>query len=205
MFDRFTDRARRSVVLAQDEARALGHRQVDVHHMLAGLAREGEGVAAQALARLQADGRALRAAVVKLTPPESGPLPATLSLPFTPRLKKALELALREAIILGHNYVATEHLLLGLMRECEADGSPCAEALAAVNVKPEDVRESVIRLLDGYEQARVSAEPAVPASGTAARLARLLAGVTDEDLAAAYRALTPDKRERLRKALGITR
>jgi ATP-dependent Clp protease ATP-binding subunit ClpC len=117
MFERFTERARRVVVLAQEEARLLDHNYIGTEHLLLGLIHEGEGVAAEALERLGVSLAAVRGEVERIigrgkgTPTEQG------HIPFTPRSKKVLELSLREALNLGHNYIGTEHILLGLIRE----------------------------------------------------------------------------------------
>src|SRR6266545_6186789 len=117
LFQRFTDRARRAVHLAQEEARLLRHNYVGTEHLLLGLLYEGEGVAAQALGSLGVSLQAVRAQVEQII--GHGPTTPTGHIPFTPRAKKALELSLREALALGHNYIGTEHLLLGLIRDGE--------------------------------------------------------------------------------------
>jgi ATP-dependent Clp protease ATP-binding subunit ClpC len=117
MFERFTDRARRVVVLAQDEARMLNHNYIGTEHILLGLIHEGEGVAAKALESMGISLTAVRAQVEETI--GQGQNPTSGHIPFTPRAKKVLELSLREALQLGHNYIGTEHILLGLMREGE--------------------------------------------------------------------------------------
>ncbi len=117
MFERFTDRARRVVVLAQEEARLLNHNYIGTEHILLGLIHEGEGVAAKALESLGISLEAVRAQVEEIIG-HGGPAPSG-HIPFTPRAKKVLELSLREALQLGHNYIGTEHILLGLIREGE--------------------------------------------------------------------------------------
>lgn len=117
MFERFTDRARRVVVYAQDEAKTLEHNYIGTEHLLLGLLREEEGIAAQALASFSVTVEAVREHVVRETSRGNGA--SVGHIPFTPRAKKALELALREALQLGHNYIGTEHLLLGVLREQE--------------------------------------------------------------------------------------
>ncbi|WP_285780655.1 Clp protease N-terminal domain-containing protein, partial [Microtetraspora sp. NBRC 13810] len=117
MFERFTDRARRVVVLAQEEARLLGHDRIGTEHFLLGLVGEGEGVAAQAVLGPGVDLAAVRREVEELT--GRGRAAPSGHVPFTPRAKKVLELSLREALQLGHNYIGTEHILLGLIREGE--------------------------------------------------------------------------------------
>ncbi len=117
MFERFTDRARRVVVLAQEEARLLNHNYIGTEHILLGLIHEGEGVAAKALESLGISLEAVRAQVEEIIG-HGGQAPSG-HIPFTPRAKKVLELSLREALQLGHNYIGTEHILLGLIREGE--------------------------------------------------------------------------------------
>ena len=117
MFERFTDRARRVVVLAQEEARLLNHNYIGTEHILLGLIHEGEGVAAKALESLGISLEAVRAQVEEIIG-HGGTAPSG-HIPFTPRAKKVLELSLREALQLGHNYIGTEHILLGLIREGE--------------------------------------------------------------------------------------
>ena len=118
MFERFTDRARRVVVLAQDEARALNHNYIGTEHLLLGLIHEGEGVAAKALESMDISLDAVRSQVIEII--GEGQSAPTGHIPFTPRGKKVFELSMREALQLGHNYIGTEHLLLGLLR----DGRP---------------------------------------------------------------------------------
>src|SRR5829696_3245407 len=117
MFERFTDRARRVVVLAQEEARLLDHNYIGTEHILLGLVHEGGGVAAQALTQLGVSLEAVRDQVKEII--GRGAEAPTGHIPFTPRAKKVLELSLREALELGHNYIGTEHILLGLLREGE--------------------------------------------------------------------------------------
>lgn len=144
MFDRYTDRYRRVIVLAQEHARTLGHREIDVDHLLLGLADEGEGVAAQALGKAGVTVDGIRQAVA-VARPEPG------RLPFTRDMKRALELALRESVKLGHNYVGTEHLLLGVLEDCgQRPESPCWDMLRACGVTAGDVREEIMTLLRGY-------------------------------------------------------
>ena len=115
MFERFTERARQVVVLAQDEARALKHNYIGTEHILLGLLREEEGLAARVLESLDITVEEVRAQVARIV--GQGDEVTTGQIPFTPRAKKVLELALREALSLGHNYIGTEHILLGLVRE----------------------------------------------------------------------------------------
>jgi diguanylate cyclase (GGDEF)-like protein len=144
MFERYTERARRVTVLAQEEARLLNHNFIDTEHLLLGLIREGEGVAAKALEQL---GISLEAVREKVEETMGAPSTAAGgSPPFTPRAKKVLELSLREALQLGHNYIGTEHILLGLVRE----GEGAARVLVDLGADLSRVREQVIQLLSGY-------------------------------------------------------
>jgi ATP-dependent Clp protease ATP-binding subunit ClpC len=142
MFERFTDRARRVIVLAQEEARMLNHNYIGTEHILLGLIHEGEGVAAQALTTLGIGLNAVRGQVEQVI--GEGQAAPTGHIPFTPRAKKVLELALREALQLGHNYIGTEHILLGLVREGEG---VAAQVLQKLGADLNRVRQAVIRLL----------------------------------------------------------
>ena len=142
MFERFTDRARRVVVLAQEEARLLNHNYIGTEHILLGLIHEGEGVAAKALESLGISLEAVRAQVEEII--GQGQSAPTGHIPFTPRAKKVLELSLREALQLGHNYIGTEHLLLGLVREGQ---SGAAQVLAGRGANLDTVRQEVARQL----------------------------------------------------------
>ncbi len=144
MFERFTDRARRVLVLAQEEARLLNHSFIGTEHILLGLIHEGEGLAAKALESLGISLEAVREKVEETIGP-AGSAP-TGSPPFTPRAKKVLELSLREALQLGHNYIGTEHMLLGLVREGEGVAAQVLQSLGAVLPR---VRQQVIQLLSG--------------------------------------------------------
>jgi len=155
MFERFTDRARRVVVLAQEEARMLNHNYIGTEHILLGLIHEGEGVAAKALESLGISLDAVRQQVEEII--GQGQQAPSGHIPFTPRAKKVLELSLREALQLGHNYIGTEHILLGLIREGEG---VAAQVLVKLGADLNKVRQQVIQLLNGYQ----SKEPA----GTAA-------------------------------------
>ncbi len=146
MFERFTDRARRVAVLAQEEARMLGHDHIGTEHILLGLIREGEGVAARALESLGISLEAVRQQVGEIT--GQGQQAPSGHIPFTPRAKKVLELSLREALQLGHNYIGTEHLLLGLIGEGEG---VAAQVLVKLGADPSRVRRQVIQLLRGYQ------------------------------------------------------
>jgi ATP-dependent Clp protease ATP-binding subunit ClpC len=145
MFERFTDRARRVVVLAQEEARMLNHNYIGTEHILLGLIHEGEGVAAKALESLGISLEAVRQQVEEII--GQGTSAPTGHIPFTPRAKKVLELSLREALQLGHNYIGTEHILLGLIREGEG---VAAQVLQKLGADLNRVRQQVIQLLSGY-------------------------------------------------------
>ncbi len=145
MFERFTDRARRVVVLAQEEARLLNHNYIGTEHILLGLIHEGEGVAAKALESLNISLEAVRNQVEEIIG-QGGSSPSG-HIPFTPRAKKVLELSLREALQLGHNYIGTEHILLGLIREGEG---VAAQVLVKLGADLSRVRQQVIQLLSGY-------------------------------------------------------
>jgi ATP-dependent Clp protease ATP-binding subunit ClpC len=146
LFERFTDRARRVLVLAQEEARLLNHSFIGTEHILLGLIHEGEGLAAKALEALGISLEAVREKVEETIGP-AGSAP-TGSPPFTPRAKKVLELSLREALQLGHNYIGTEHMLLGLVREGEG---VAAQVLQSLGADLPRVRQQVIQLLSGYQ------------------------------------------------------
>ena len=145
MFERFTDRARRVVVLAQEEARLLNHNYIGTEHILLGLIHEGEGVAAKALESLGISLEAVRNKVQEII--GQGSSSPSGHIPFTPRAKKVLELSLREALQLGHNYIGTEHILLGLIREGEG---VAAQVLVKLGAELSRVRQQVIKLLSGY-------------------------------------------------------
>ena len=147
MFERFTDRARRVVVLAQDEARSLNHNYIGTEHLLLGLITEGEGVAAKALESLDINKDAVRSAVIDII--GEGEKPVEGHIPFTPRAKRVFELSLREALQLGHNYIGTEHLLLGLLKEGEGVAS---QVLIKLGADLSKVRQTVIELLSGYQR-----------------------------------------------------
>jgi hypothetical protein len=145
VFERFTDRARRVVVLAQEEARLLNHNYIGTEHLLLGLIHEGEGVAAKALESLDVSLEAVRAEVEEII--GQGQSPPTGHIPFTPRAKKVLELSLREALELGHNYIGTEHILLGLLREGQGVG---AQVLVKLGADRDRVRRQVVQVQAGY-------------------------------------------------------
>jgi ATP-dependent Clp protease ATP-binding subunit ClpC len=144
MFERFTERARQVVVLAQDEARALKHNYIGTEHILLGLLREEEGLAARVLESLDITVEEVRAQVARIV--GQGDEVTTGQIPFTPRAKKVLELALREALSLGHNYIGTEHILLGLVRENEG---VAARILLDFDADAEKIRNEIIRMLSG--------------------------------------------------------
>jgi ATP-dependent Clp protease ATP-binding subunit ClpC len=162
LFERFTDRARRVVVLAQEEARLLNHIYIDTEHLLIGLIHEGEGVAATALESLGISLEAVRAQVEEII--GHGERFPTGRIPFTPRAKKVLELSLREALQLGHNYIGTEHILLGLLREGEG---VAAQVLVRLGADLSRVRQQVIWVLSGAATAGLEAgagtRPMLPA------------------------------------------
>src|SRR5213080_183698 len=145
MFERFTDRARRVVVHAQEEARMLNHNYIGTEHLLLGLIHEGEGVAAKALESMNISLEGVRQQVEEII--GQGQAAPTGHIPFTPRAKKVLELSLREALQLGHNYIGTEHILLGLIREGEG---VAAQVLQKLGADLNRVRQQVIQLLSGY-------------------------------------------------------
>src|SRR5438309_8896653 len=160
MFERFTDRARRVVVLAQEEARLLNHNYIGTEHILLGLIHEGEGVAAKALESLGIALEAVRTQREEIIG-QGGSSPSG-HIPFTPRAKKVLELSLREALQLGHNYIGTEHILLGLVREGEGVG---AQVLIKLGADLSRVRQRVIEVLSKYpasEHADTARAPADP-------------------------------------------
>ena len=144
MFERFTERARQVVVLAQDEARALKHNYIGTEHLLLGLLREEEGLAARVLESLDITVEETRAQVARIV--GEGDEVTTGQIPFTPRAKKVLEVSLREALSPGHNYIGTEHVLLGLV---QVDGGVAARILLDFDVDPEKVRREIIRMLSG--------------------------------------------------------
>jgi len=155
MFERFTERARQVVVLAQDEARTLKHNYIGTEHILLGLLREEEGLAARVLDSLDITVEEVRAQVARIV--GQGDEVTTGQIPFTPRAKKVLELALREALSLGHNYIGTEHILLGLVRENEG---VAARILLDFDADDEKIRNEVIRVLSlktGREPVRTTA------------------------------------------------
>ena len=196
MFERFTQRARHAVVLAQEEARALQHHHIGTEHILLGLLREGEGVAARVLGSLGVSLDRTRPQIARIVGPTdevtAEQTSAAEQIPFTPRAKKVLELALREALALGHDYIGTEHILLGLARE--GDGI-AMRVLLDLDVRPEQVRDEVIRVLPHSER-QARGRPA----GTLRVSEFTITVVPDRDLrrllmAAAGRALKEEREE----------
>ena len=159
MFERFTDRARRVVVLAQEEARMLSHNYIGTEHILLGLIHEGEGVAAKALETMDISLEAVRGKVEDII--GQGQQAPSGHIPFTPRAKKVLELSLREALQLGHNYIGTEHILLGLIREGEG---VAAQVLVSLGADLNRVRQQVIQLVSGF-QGKEAEAAAAPSEG----------------------------------------
>jgi ATP-dependent Clp protease ATP-binding subunit ClpA len=184
MFERFTDRARRAVVLAQEEARLLNHNYIGTEHLLLGLIHEGEGVAATTLESLGISLEAVRAQVEEII--GQGQRAPTGHIPFTPRAKKVLELSLREAKQLDHNYIGTEHILLGLIREGEG---VAAQVLVKLGGDLSRVRQVVIQLLSGYAGGEAAAEQA----GAATQLVRM---TVPEELRGAQEQLAQVRQEK---------
>src|SRR5450755_4725170 len=162
MFERFTERARQVVVLAQEEARTLKHNYIGTEHILLGLLREEEGLAARVLESLDITVERVRGQVVRIV--GSGEEVTSGQIPFTPRAKKVLELALREALSLGHNYIGTEHILLGLVRENEG---VAARILLDFDADSEKIRNEVIRMLSGPGSRQRGSGPGAAAGGPA--------------------------------------
>jgi ATP-dependent Clp protease ATP-binding subunit ClpA len=183
MFERFTDQARRVIVLAQEEARLLDHDYIGTEHILLGVIHEGEGVAAQALASLEIDLTAVREAVERLVP--RGESTPSGHIPFTPHAKKVLELSLREALRLGHDYIGTEHILLGLVREREG---MAAKALVQVGGDLDLVRQRIEELVTspagpGTREGRAEAEAVTMRLSAGGQVRARLAGSRGELLA----------------------
>ena len=175
MFERFTDRARNVVVLAQQEARLLKHNYIGTEHILLGLARESDGLAAKALDALGIGLEAVREQVVEFT--GRGQKSPSGHIPFTPRAKKVLELSLREALQFGHNYIGTEHILLGLIREGEG---VAAQVLVTLGGDLSAIRQQVIRLL---KENPTTDELPRAAQAAQARVARLAESVGEAGIA----------------------
>jgi ATP-dependent Clp protease ATP-binding subunit ClpA len=155
LFERFTERARRVVVLAQEEARTLNHHHIGTEHILLGVIHEGEGVAAKALEALEIPLETARREVERMI--GVGHAASGSHIPFTPRAKKVLELSLREALQLGHNYIGTEHILLGLIREGEG---VAAQVLQKLGADQDRVRVQILALLGGFDVPEGVAEAA---------------------------------------------
>ncbi len=170
MFERFTERARQVIVLAQEEARNLRHNYIGTEHMLLGLLRESDGVAARVLGSLEVNLEEVRAEVTRIV--GEGDSESQGQIPFTPRAKKVLELALREALSLGHNYIGTEHILLGLVRESEG---VAARILNDLDVDPDRVRQEAMRMLSAPSR-RTARGPAAtgPAEGKDRKSSKVL-------------------------------
>ena len=190
VFERFTERARQVVVLAQDEARALRHDHIGTEHILLGLLREENGIAARALASLGITTDEVREQVIRIVGWGAGDSPGQL--PFTPRAKTTLERALREALSLGHRYIGTEHILLGLVSVEEGVAVRVFEALDAA-VEPEDVRAHVLRLVAaGDDDAAARVRPAAHELVLSPTATRALARAQDEALALRHDAVRPE-------------
>jgi ATP-dependent Clp protease ATP-binding subunit ClpC len=171
MFERFTERARQVIVLAQEEARNLKHNYIGTEHLLLGLLREADGVAARVLGSLEVSLEEVRGEVARIV--GEGEHESQGQIPFTPRAKKVLELALREALSLGHNYIGTEHILLGLVRESEG---VAARILNDLEVDADRVRQEVMRVLAGpsRRQSRSTAAEAVASEGKDRKSSKVL-------------------------------
>jgi ATP-dependent Clp protease ATP-binding subunit ClpC len=159
VFERFTERARQVVVLAQDESRTLGHGYIGTEHILLGLLREEEGLAAHVLESLDLTTEEVRAQVVSIV--GQGEAAVTGQIPFTPHAKEALEFSLREALALGHDWIGTEHVLLGLVR---ATKGVAAGILLGFGADAETIRNEVIRMMSGPGRHVSPAEPVMPGS-----------------------------------------
>ena len=198
MFERFTDRARRVIVLAQDIAREMGHQQIKPEHLLVAL-REGEGIASEAMAQSGVDGTALRAKVAARF--ESSPSAKKLNkVPFSPQAKKAMGQSLRAALRLGHNYIGTEHLFLGAQREAEERSEDLDELLG---VSAADVHERVLQLLAGGRSAASMRSPALRSAMSAAARQAAGAEMTTGHLLAAMVADTDSQAAKALAALGV--
>lgn len=190
MFERFTDRAQQVVVLAQEEARLLNHNSIGTEHLLLGLVHDGEGVAAKALASLSISLEAVRAQVIEIVG-KGDSAPPGGHIPFTPRAKKVFELSLREALQLGHDYIGTEHLLLGLVREGQGVAAQVLVSMGA-NLRP--LRDQVIKLL------KVSPGPETQTGDFDA--AAWPSPLDEERWLTAQRTMSARSREVLERALG---
>jgi hypothetical protein len=177
MFERFTDRARRVVVMAQEEARLLNHNYIGTEHILLGIVSLGEGTGAKALQSLGIRLEAVRQQVEEIV--GVGKRSQSGHIPFTPRAKKALEMSLRESLQLGQDYIGTEHILLGLLRE--GDGV-AAQVLVRMGADLNRVRDQVIQLLaehEGQEPRTVRARPVSPSAAAFARQQEILRTLAD--------------------------
>jgi ATP-dependent Clp protease ATP-binding subunit ClpC len=174
MFERFTNRARRVIVEAQNEARSLGHHYIGPEHILLGLIHEDDGVGAKALEAMQIRANTIRERVEEITGRGQVP-PGTGHIPFTPGAKKVLELSLREALQLGHNYIGTEHILLGLIHE--GDGV-AAQVLVGLGVDLDRTRQLVIQILTGRHREETASAVAAVAEDLRDRLAAMAARLT---------------------------
>jgi ATP-dependent Clp protease ATP-binding subunit ClpC len=179
VFERFTDRARRSVVLAQEEAKMLNHNYIGTEHILLGLVREGDAVAARALRSMDISLEVVRREVEEII--GQGQAAPGGHIPFTPRAKKVLELSLREALQLGHAYIGTEHILLGLIREGEG---VAAQVLVKLGAELSRVRLTVLALLERYAGAPAAEPSGDPESGVYTELSPET-GATEGSAAAA--------------------
>jgi ATP-dependent Clp protease ATP-binding subunit ClpC len=171
VFERFTDKARRTIALAQDEARTLGHDEIGTEHLLLGLILEGKGVAARTIEALGASLDGFRADVESMI--GRGTADASQQIPFSPRAKRVLELSLREALHLGHNYIGTEHILLGLSRE---GSGVAAQALLRRGLTHTRIRHQVAQVLNGPADSGASGVPS--ADEVVTRLESVLARLT---------------------------
>ncbi len=178
MFERFTERARQVVVLAQEEARGLKHNYIGTEHILLGLLREEEGLAARVLRSHYITVEGVRGEVVQIV--GSGEEVISGQIPFTPRAKNVLELALREALSLGHNHIATEHILLGLVRE---NGGVAARILLDFDADPEKIRNEILRMLNAPGvRGRSHGVPPLPAALSEAEATHWLIGKVSEQI-----------------------
>ncbi len=199
MFERFTDRARRAIVLAQDAARDMGHQQIKPEHLLVALA-EGEGIAANAMAQSGVDRAALRDKVAQRF--EAKPTAKKLNkVPFSPEAKKAMEQSLRASLGLGHNYIGTEHLFFGVEREAEKRGETLDELLG---VSTERVHERALQILTGARPAASMQSPALHAAMTAAASQAGGAKMTTGHLLAAMIAGTDSQAAKALAGLGVS-
>lgn len=182
MFERFTERARLVVVLAQDEARALQHPVISSHHLLLGLFREQEGIGSRVLASFGLTEEEIRGQIVNLEP--SGETEPVGQIPFSERAKSAMQGALREALSLGHNYIGTEHILLGISRESEVGA---ALILESVDANQERIRDEVVRILSGPRRKVPPVAPPAPQTDYDLALRVLRKIALDDNIHAQYR------------------